>query len=151
MSLIFVLILVIPCFFISKWGLNKLNIGTRKNQKYMALFPTFILSPLLYIGVIFLWMALASYYPTHEFSKLHWETNTEERYKMSKDIIESNILIGKSKAEVSDLLGTDFYVYNDNHIGYNLGFTPGFFNIDPDVLDIYFKNSKVIRVSLHES
>ncbi|CDF78613.1 conserved hypothetical protein [Formosa agariphila KMM 3901] len=151
MSLIFILILAIPSFFISKWSLKKLDIGTSKNRKYIALFPTFNLSPLFYIAFILIWMASSSYYPTHEFNKLQWEANSEERYTMSQNLIESEMLIGKSKSEVSDVLGSDFYVYNENHISYNLGFLPGLFNIDPDVLDIYFKYGKVVRVSQHES
>ncbi|WP_299781913.1 hypothetical protein [uncultured Formosa sp.] len=151
MSLIFVLILTIPCFFISRWGLKKLEIGTTKNRNYIALFPALILSPLIYIGIIFLWIASSSYYPTYEFNKRQWETHPEERYTMSEDLMDNKLLIGKTKSEVSDILGTDFYTHNNNHISYTLGFVPGLFNIDPDVLDIYFKNGKVIRVSQHES
>ncbi|PNW25906.1 hypothetical protein [Formosa algae] len=151
MSLIFILILAIPCFFISKWGLKKLDIGTSKNRKYIALFPTFILSPIVYVGLILLWMASASYYPTYEFNKRQWETHPEERYTMSEDLMDNKLLIGKTKSEIAVLLGNDFYTYTDNHIGYTLGFKPGFFNIDPDVLDIYFENGKVVRVSQHES
>ena len=151
MTLLFVLILAIPCFFMSKWVLKKLHIGTTKNRKYIALFPALILSPLLYIGLMLLWFASSAYYPAYEFSKFQWETHTETRYTMSQDIIESKMLIGKSKAEVVDVLGPDFYVYNDNHIAYNLGFLPGLFNIDPDVLDIYFENKKVVKVGQHES
>ncbi|MDW5289763.1 hypothetical protein [Formosa sp. PL04] len=151
MTIIFILILAIPAFFISRWVLKRLDIGTNKNRNYIAVFPALIISPFLYISIMLLWFASSTYYPTHQFSKFHWETNIEERYTMSKDIIESNMLIGKTKEEISGLLGTGFYVYNDNHIGYNLGFTPGLFNIDPDVLDIYFENGKVVKVEQHES
>ena len=70
---------------------------------------------------------------------------------MSNDIIKSEILIGKTKEEVIELLGDDFYTYNENHIAYDLGFVPGLFNIDPDVLDIYFEKGKVIKVDQHET
>jgi len=49
------------------------------------------------------------------------------------------------------LLENDFYTYNENHIAYELGFVPGLFNIDPDVLDIYFENGKVVRVGQHRT
>ena len=56
-----------------------------------------------------------------------------------------------TKKEISELLGQDFYSYNENHIAFELGFVPGLFNIDPDVLDIYFENGKVIKVKQHET
>ena len=68
---------------------------------------------------------------------------------MSEDIIESKLLIGKTKQEIVELLGDDYYSYNENHIAYDLGFVPGLLNIDPDVLDIYFENGKVIKVDQH--
>ncbi|MGI9527242.1 MAG: hypothetical protein ACR2MS_09050 [Weeksellaceae bacterium] len=70
---------------------------------------------------------------------------------MSEDIIESKILIGKTKEEITELLGQDFYSYGENHIAYELGFVPGLFNIDPDVLDIYFENGKATKVEQHQT
>ena len=92
-----------------------------------------------------------SYYPKTTFNKQKWDENKEERYKMSKNIIKSEILIGKTKDEVIELLGNDFSTYDENHIAYELGFVPELFNIDPDVLDIYFENGKVVRVSQHNT
>ena len=34
---------------------------------------------------------------------------------------------------------------------YDLGFKPGLFNIDPDVLEVEFKFGKVVRVGQHET
>ncbi|QDO94196.1 hypothetical protein FNB79_09465 [Formosa sediminum] len=151
MALLFILLLAIPTFFICKWCLKKLDIGTPKNRNYIALCPTFILSPLCYIVIILIWIGSSSYYAKHEFSKLQWNTHPETRYTMTQDIIESEMFIGKTKAEIADVLGSDYYVYNENHISYTLGVLPGLFNIDPQVLDLYFKQGKVVRVSQHES
>lgn len=146
-----ILILAIPTYFLCKWILKKLNLGNEKNRKFVALIPTIFFSPIIYIGIIYLWIFSASYYPSSDFDKQKWETNVEERYRMSEDIIESKILIGKTKEEITKLLGQDFYSYNENHIAYELGFVPGLFNIDPDVLDIYFENGKVTKVEQHET
>jgi len=146
-----ILILAIPTYFLSKWILKKLNFGNDKNRKFIALIPTIFLSPIIYIGLIYLWIFSVSYYPSNDFDKQVWEINIEERYKMSEDIIESKILIGKTKEEITELLGQDFYSYNENHIAYELGFVPGLFNIDPDVLDIYFENGKVTKVEQHQT
>jgi hypothetical protein len=97
------------------------------------------------------WVFSVSYYPTTDFNKQTWDVKIEERYTMSTDIIKSELLIGKTKEEVVDLLGDEFYTYSENHIAYNLGFVPGLFNIDPDVLDIYFENGIVTKVDQHQT
>ena len=148
---IIILILSIPVYFSTKLILKKLKFGDKRNRKYLAIIPALILSPLLYFGLILIWVFSISYYPKSDFNQKKWKENTEERYKMSNDIIKSKILIGKTYSETIELLGSDFYVYSENHIAYYLGFVPGLFNIDPDVLDIFFKNGKVIKVEQHES
>ncbi|OPZ31257.1 MAG: hypothetical protein BWZ00_00612 [Bacteroidetes bacterium ADurb.BinA174] len=148
---VIILILAIPVYFLSKWFFKKLKLGNEKNRKYLAIIPTIILSPLLYVGIIMIWIFSVSYYPKTDFNKQEWNENKEERYKMSNDIIKSDILIGKTKEEVIELLGEDYYSYDESHIAYDLGFVPGLFNIDPDVLDIYFENGKVIKVGQHET
>jgi hypothetical protein len=148
---IIIVILAIPVYFLLKWILKKLKIGDNKNRKFLAIIQTIILSPLLYVGIILVWFFSVSYYPKTDFNKQEWNENKEERYKMSNDLIKNELLIGKSKIEVSELLGDDFYSYDENHIAYDLGFVPGLFNIDPDVLDIYFENGKVIKVGQHET
>lgn len=148
---IIILILAIPVYFFNKWILKRLKLGNEKYRKYIALIPTVILSPLLYVGIIMIWIFSISYYPKTDFDKNEWNENIEERYKMSKDIIKSEMLIGKTKEEVIKLLGDDYDTYDESHIAYDLGFVPGLFNIDPDVLDIYFQNGKVIKVGQHET
>ena len=128
-----------------------MKLGNNKNRKFIAIISALILSPIIYAGVIYLWMFSVSYYPSNDFNKQKWEANTEERYKMSENIIESKMLIGKTKEEITDLLGQDFYSYDEKHIAFELGFVPGLFNIDIDVLDIYFENGKVTKVEQHRT
>jgi hypothetical protein len=146
-----ILILAIPVYFLSNWILKKFKLGNDNNRKFLAIIPTIIIGPILYVGIIMIWIFSISYYPKTDFNKQKWESNKEERYKMSNDIIKNELLIGKTKDEVINLLGNEFYKYDDNHIAYDLGFLPGLFNIDPDVLDIYFENGKVIKVGQHET
>jgi len=148
---VIILILAIPVYVLTKWIFKRLKLGNEKNRKYLAIIPTIILSPLLYVGIIMIWIFSVSYYPKTDFNKQEWNENKEERYKMSNDIIKSEMLIGKTKEEVIEILGADFYAYDENHIAYDLGFVPGLFNIDPDVLDIYFEKGKVIKVGQHET
>ncbi len=147
---IIILILAIPVYFLSKWTLKRLKFGNAKNRKFLAIIPTIILSPLLYVGIIMIWIFSVSYFPTKDFNKKEWQSNTEERFEMSKDIIESKILIGKSKDQVIEMLGNDFIYNNESTITYELGLVPGLFNIDPDFLGIKFKNGIVVKVTQYE-
>jgi uncharacterized membrane protein len=148
---IIILIIAIPIYFLSKFILKKLKLGSEKNRKYIAIVPAVFFSPIIYALLIISWIFCVSYYPKDRFSKQKWETNIEERYTMSKNIIKSEILIGKTKEEVIELLGNEYTNYSEDHMGYYLGFVPRLFNIDPDYLDIYFENGKVVRVSQHNS
>lgn len=128
-----------------------MRIGTPTNRKYIAIIPALILSSMFYVGIIAIWFFSSSFYPKKDFDKSEWNNHVEERYKMSQDIIDSKMLIGKTKSEVTELLGTDYTTYSEDHIAYYLGFVPGYLKIDPDVLDIYFENEKVVRVNQHET
>jgi len=147
---IIILILAIPTYFICKWIMKRLKVGTEKNRKFTALIPTVILSPVIYIGLVMIWIFSVSYYPTNDFDKSEWNSNIEERYKMSEYIIDSKMLIGKTQEEVTQTLGPDFSFKNENRITYELGFVPGLFNIDPDYLEIKLENGKVISVHQYE-
>ena len=147
---IIILILAVPTYFLCKWIMTKLKIGNDKNRRFLAFIPTVVLSPLIYVGLIMIWIFTISYYPTNEFDKLEWDSNTEERYKLSEDIIESKMLIGKTQDEVIQILGTDFSSNSEKMITYELGFVPGLFNIDPDYLEIKLENGIVISVNQYE-
>jgi len=148
---IIILVLFMVIYFLSKWILNRLKIGSNKKRKFIAVIPAAILSPIVYIGVIVIWVFSASCYSKEKFDEAKWHADTEVRYVMSEDIIESKMLIGKTKDEVILLLGKDYYQYNENHVSYYIGFVPGFIKIDPDVLDIYFENDAVTKVGQHET
>jgi amino acid transporter len=143
-------LLSIPTYFIWRWIFKKF-IKEVEKRKVATWTATIIATPLIYIGLIVLWLFSMSYYPSHDFNKQKWFADKEMRYELSEDIIESEMLIGKTKSEVRKLLGDDGNSEESDHWSYYLGFRPGFANIDPDVLDIDFKEGKVIRVGQHET
>lgn len=110
---------------------------------------TLIVAPLVYIGAVFIWIFCISYYPKHTFSRERWVNNQEQRYELSHDMINSKMLLGKTKTQVRQLLGDSGEADESDEWYYYLGYRPQLFNIDPDVLDIEFKNGVVIRVSQH--
>lgn len=85
------------------------------------------------------------------FNEAEWTNNPSERYELTGDLIESELLIGLTKDEVTELLGNYDYAYDENHWAYDIGHVSGLFNIDPSVLDVYFENERVIKVSQHET
>ena len=144
------IVIAVPVYFFIKWILNK-TIYSPKVVKRLTWVGTFIVTSLIYLFLIYVFIFFVSYYPTKEFSQKGWTDNPSKRYEMTEDIIENNLLIGKTKDEILHLLGSDKFEYNEDHWGYDAGFVPGFLNIDPDVLDVYFKNNIVVKVAQHES
>lgn len=102
---IIILILAIPFYFLSRWVFKKIKLGNEQNRKYLAIIPAVIISSMLYIGIVLIGVFSMTYYPNIDFNKQKWDENQEKRYKMSKDIIKSEMLIGKTKEEVIELLG----------------------------------------------
>ncbi|MDU4337449.1 MAG: hypothetical protein E7I31_12055 [Staphylococcus lugdunensis] len=120
-----------------------------QKKKTPDFFATLLTIPFIYIGSIFIWLFTISYYPDYSFNKKKWSTNQETRYELSKDIIGSRMLIGKTKLEVLKILGDENNKIEENHWIYYLGTRPELFNIDPDMLKIEFIDGKVIKVSQH--
>ena len=144
---IIIFIMAIPIYFISKWLINKRKTGDDSNRKYLAVISTIILAPVFYMGIVIIWTYSLANYPSIDFNQKEWKSNAEERYKMSKDIIESKMLIGKTRDEVIEILGTDYTSNSKDKLTYELGVIPGLFNIDPDYLIIKFTNDKVISIT----
>ena len=98
-----------------------------------------------------IWIFSITFYISDNFNQEEWKHNEYERYRMTEDIIENQILLGKTKNEIIELLGNDYNICNENEITYFIGQVPGLFNIDPSVLSIHFKNGKVIKVTQYET
>ena len=138
-------------FFLIKFILKKFKIIPPNRFKVISFLIALCLSPIVYSLIVAIYLFSYSGHPQIKFNNNLWYSKIHERYKMSEDIIDSKMLIGKNKEGVIKLLGDDFYEYNSNHIAYYLGFVPRAFTIDPDVLDIYFEAGKVKKVNQHES
>ncbi len=143
------IILGIPTFFFWRW-LFKKYIRVDSTRKISIWIATIILTPLIYVGIVMFIIFCISYYPSHGFDRQKWLTDKEKRYELSEDLIKSKILIGKSKAEVRQLLGDETDNQDKFDIwDFGLGYRPELFNIDPDYLQIEFKNNKVLNVEQH--
>jgi energy-converting hydrogenase Eha subunit A len=145
------LVIALPTFFMLRLILKKIIITDRLLRNALTWTGTIILTPLIYVGLIAVFIAYVSYYPTRNFNEETWRSDNGKRYEMTEDLIKSEILIGKTKDEVKKILGDNFYKYDENHWAYDIGFVPGLSNIDPEVLDVYFKDGIVKRIGQHET
>jgi amino acid transporter len=140
------LAIAIPTFFALRWILKKVTKADTLTRNRLTWAGTIILTPIIYVGLVIISMFYMSYYPTRDFNEATWHADKEKRYEMTADLIESEMLIGKTKDEVEKILGNDFYRYDKDHWVYDVGFVPGLMNIDPDFLHVYFKDKRVEKV-----
>ena len=102
----FYLIIGIVLFFSFKWIIGKFK--KKRNLKIIiSLISTLILTPIVFnitIALIFS-VLFYEYHPESKFDTIKWAENSNERHEMRKDLIESKILLGKTKSEVIKILG----------------------------------------------
>lgn len=142
---IIILIIAIPTYFILKWLLKRFIVDT-KALKITSIVGTIILSPLLYIGLILIFMSYLFYQPQYEFNKSKWIASKHLRYEMRDNIVESRILNGKSKSEIIELIGKS---ENNDSLDiwiYDLGMSGAGFGWQFNSLELSFKNGQVNNV-----
>jgi hypothetical protein len=137
----------VPVFFFCRWVFRKFIHDDRK-RGMATWIGTLVLTPVIYAGLGFGIMLYMNYYPSRDFDRQQWLNDREKRYELSEDLIESKMLIGKTKAEVGQLLGSEENLPENDLWTYYVGFRPPF-QIDPDVLDIEFQDGKVVTVRQH--
>ncbi|MFC0603168.1 hypothetical protein [Winogradskyella pulchriflava] len=86
------------------------------------------------------------------FDKEQWRSNPSLRYKMVDDVIESQLLIGKPKYEVIELLGqpSSRSSAEKDAFLYRIGRQPGFFETKREQLLIIFEAQTVVKVTIVE-
>jgi hypothetical protein len=96
------------------------------------------------IGMSLIWMF------EERFSTEKWKAEPTRRYKMVDDLIESQILLGKSKEKVVLMLGYP-NLRSDDQIdvfAYSLGVPPSFFKTKREKLLVIFNKEIVENVTL---
>lgn len=141
------LVISVPVYFICRKIFK--NIKDDKRKRLVIGLATIVITPVLYTGLIVAWVAALSYYPEKDFNTEKWNSDADKRYEMTDDLIESKILMGKTKQDVVNFLGQAEADFNNSQWSYYIGFKPGLINIDPDVLEIEFKDNKVVKCWTH--
>jgi amino acid transporter len=137
------LILAIPTFLLCRLILRRIK--DKWKRQLSIWLATLTLTPIIYFGLITGWVSFVSYYPERDFDKTKWETDIERRYEMTDDLVKNRKLIGKTKEEIKELLGQEGVSFDGSRWTYYIGFKPSLFGIDPDVLEIEFKEGKVSK------
>lgn len=151
-------IFIIGCFIflILYWLLHKL-IASRILMISFASILSISLTPILYkLTVIALFTGLFyEYHPERNFSEESWKENVINRHEMRNDILAKDRFLGKTKEEITVILGrpNSCYVTNKNSMeiwrfdmgrkGHGLGWK--FYS-----LVLKFEKSKVLEVESEE-
>lgn len=103
--------------------------------------------------VFFLAIAIGTsliYLFEERFNAEEWKSSPTQRYKMVDNLIESQLLIGKSKDQVIVMLGhPNLTSDNENEVyAYSLGVPPSFFNSKREKLLVIFNKDLVKEVTL---
>lgn len=148
--LIYTIILAIALliFFAVRWASRKIIKSNSLLRQVLTWVGTITLTILVCGGLVILGIYYENYYPSRDFDEAAWHADNEKRYEMTEDLIKSEILIGKTKHEVQEVLGNTVYKYEDRWV-YYIGARPGL-HLESDVLNIVFKNEKVEKVEQYE-
>lgn len=138
------LILLVPSFYFYQWILSKTKLTAVKTYSYVCTILIPIILTYLFININTQY--IAPWVRSEKFDSQKWKTNEQHRYRMINDIMNSNLLMGKTKVEVITLLGntTEEGPCNDC-IGYSTNEPDQGFSIDHQVLEINFDSQN--RVS----
>ncbi len=141
----------IPVFFLLSAVLKKMRV----THLFWRATGTFLLTPIVYsllFGATYLIIDSTISWD-RKFTKEDWFAHADKRYELTNDLAKSMVLLGKSKAEVAELLGWEKNDNSTDYWGYYLGETPL-----PEMLEkeeeapylmIYFKEDKVAGVYAH--
>lgn len=149
--IIFNLALAVPTFFLVKLVFKKINPTWSRLNNPLLWLSTAVVTPVVYVGLFFIWFTFATYYPERRFDKEAWSVNIETRYEYADDLVDNDKLIGLDKREIKEMLGEPEYE-NENSMTYYIGFSPRhLIGIDPDYLEINFRDGNAYSTQIYNS
>lgn len=136
--------LVVPSFFFFRFVFRKIHSTNRKVFSFAstALFHVLLFWLILEINseLIYPWIR------SDKFDSQKWISQKSMRYKMVNDIVNTDLLIGKTKEEVMMLLGNDIEKGPcDECFGYSTNDPDQGFSIDHEVIEIEFDNHNIVN------
>ena len=95
-------------------------IKNKKARHIVTLIGTFIITPIIYLGLIYALIFYISYEPKRDFDRDKWFSKKSERWKMVHDLIDTKFLIKRDTSWVKSYLGEPTSK-NFKHWEYSLG------------------------------
>lgn len=142
-------------FMVLVFVLVFLFVRTIDKRKWLTLLVSIALTPVVYFYMFYPFLnIIVPFHHQKYFNAETWNEKPGLRYEMIKDITESELLLGKNKSEIEDLLGTyEWLSWNDalkqhdeNKWNYGMGLLPGAFNDDKECLTLVFEDNKVVKL-----
>jgi len=152
----FLLAIAILLYFIISWFIGKF-LEKNNLRNAISCVSAILLTPAVYYVIVGVFFSILfyEYHPELKFNSIEWSENKSERHHMKKDLIESEILIGKSKNEIVEILGVpennikveldtiknwNYYMGSEGHgMGWKF-----------HSLELYFEKGSVLTVKLAE-
>ncbi len=133
-------------FFCFRWLFKKF-IADKKRRKWTVWIATIIVTPIIYIGLVFAMIASWYHIPKRDFDKESWFLEKDLRFEMKENIVESKILEGKNQSEIIQLIGEpDWRDTVHTTWTYDLGMGGGGLGFLFHTLKVQFENDKVVKV-----
>jgi len=146
----FHLLIGILLFLIFKWIIGKF-VKKKKLKAFYSLISAIIFTPIVFNVsiIIFFSILFYEYHPETKFDSIKWKVNANDRHEMRKDLINSKVLIDKTKNKVISILGIPEnninvsidtvinWTYYLGSIGHGMGSKFHYLSLD-------FKNNKVV-------
>jgi len=135
-----------------------LFVKTIDKRKWLSILVSLVLTPLIYFYVFYpILNIFSSYHHQKYFNSEVWIEKPSLRFEMTENILKSDTLIGKTKTEIQELLGTyEWLSWNDtikNHDenlwNYALGLKPGALNNKKECMTIVFKDGIVSHIETY--
>lgn len=141
------ILIILLLVYLIKLIMNK--IGFFKERKILKVTAIFFSTISIYLVIAYVTFSYISNGPDIDFDKKLWMENREIQYQMVDDLVESNILVGKTEYIVKGIIGEPTQIsVEKNKWRYEItGRTWSEFTLI--TLELNFENGKVISASLN--
>jgi hypothetical protein len=119
-------------------------------KKLASWITTIILSPIIYYAIVEVIFLFLFYEPSYDFTQKRWFDNKELRYQLKDDLVESKILLDKTKIDIINTIGKPDHGDTTDLWNFDLGSSCAGFGWQFNYLRISFQNDKVNNVQLDE-
>jgi len=108
------------------------------------------------IFIIFFNLLLYEYHPERHFNGNSWQENVQDRHEMANNLIESQVLLNKTKEQIAEKIGlpNDKIILESDTLSkwnYDMGNRSWGFGLKFYYLNIEFENDKSTKVKIREA